>query len=156
MKSFAPALLCLAACLATSCDEKTDGEKRAVAARRLEKTDCKAIAEKARRCRVRIGEAAEKHRASPDRERQMAFEMAARIHADVFSDEAKCRSNVSARVRYLRKDCRKYAGPSAVQTCRTVQRRYEDQLTILNQCAALPSCARFADCFVKRFATVAF
>ncbi|MFH2009041.1 MAG: hypothetical protein ABI333_20795 [bacterium] len=152
MKNITLAVLCVALGVGTGCDELTRKKRREATIKKLEKTDCKSIVAKVRRCKKAISDAGEKlERASGKKHISVMVE----LNAHVMSKEDKCLKAVAARIRYLRKDCLKYGSKLAQDTCQEVQRRHVDLLKALNDCFAADDCGKIAACFVKRYGSKA-
>jgi len=71
------------------------------------------------------------------------------------SEAKKCQKTVDDRIRYLKKNCKKYGSKMAEDMCRSQQRRYVDMLKALNECFAADDCTKIANCLLKKYVPIA-
>jgi hypothetical protein len=128
------------------CSKTKKQKRREATLAKLAKTDCKAIAAKAKRCDSAVRKAADEKQRKTGKKH---LSMMVTLGLAAFKDLSRCQKYVRLRVRFLRKSCKKYA--SAADFCRTAQRKYLQGLETINKCFASNDCNQIATCYVENF-----
>ncbi len=129
---------------ASGCSESPTPKRRAATLARLAKTDCRAIAAKAKRCDSAVRRAADYEQSQTQKKH---FSMMVTLGLATFKSVSRCQKYVRQRVTFLRKNCKKYGKSAAF--CRLAQGRYLRGLKAINKCFAFDGCDQIAACYLK-------
>ncbi len=149
MRSVVALVSVLALLGGSACDEGKN-KRRAATLAKLAKTDCKAIAAKAKRCDSAVRKAAERQQQKTGK-KHLALTLTLGLTA--YKSVTRCQRHVSQRVGFLKKDCKKFAkSVKSADFCRIAQRRYLRELKALNHCFTSDDCKAIATCYVQKLA----
>lgn len=128
------------------CPKSKKQKRREATLAKLAKTDCKAIAAKAKRCDSAVRKAADEKQRKTGKKH---LSMMVTLGLAAFKDLSRCQKYVRQRVRFLRKNCKKYA--SAADFCRKAKGKYLLGLKTLNKCFVSDDCNQIATCYVDNY-----
>ncbi len=144
MRSIVVLGLLLVLAEAGGCSASKKQKRRVATIAKLAKTDCVAIAAKAKRCDSAVRRAADRKQSRTGKKH---LSMMVTLGLAAFKSVSRCQKHVSQRVKFLGKNCKKY-GKSA-EFCRIAQRKYLRELKALNKCFAFDGCEHIAVCYVE-------